>query len=261
MRVLVDLSSNDILQVERSPEIGDTTKINGKYAIEVPLGSLDVDTSYYVLPVDGGDITSLAYEELLARYPQFEFVAFNPLLEASDVADFDFTAVLDNTSNQVLSAPYTGTFSVRAQTGRGSGADVGVSPFSTAVLTPNEQTSPPRPGLLITDTIDISAATGGNGAQDFLVYWKVHQIDTSADILSDYGTLSGTNSPAIRSQTEIAQEPSGFSVAISFDDGSTYTPVGLLQSISHCTTTTTLRLAFANTSPDKVYLATYAILF
>lgn len=260
MRVLADLSSNDLLQVERSPDIGDVTQINGKYAVEVPAGALSIDTSSYMVPVDGGDVTSLAYQELLGRYPQFPNIVFNPLLESTDVGDFDLSATVDNTANQVLAAPYTGTFTTRAQLGRSS-SPPGIAPLSTAILAPNEQTTPPRPGLLVTDIIDISAATGGAGATDFLVYWKVHQVDTSADINSDYGIHAGVNEPAIRSLTEIDQETAGFVVAISIDGGSLYEPISHLTPKNFCVSGTEIRLAFLNTSPNKVYLATYALLF
>lgn len=260
MRVLVDLPTNTILQVERSPSVGEFTQINGKYPIEAPAGSVPVDSSSYVLPVDGGDFTSLAMQELLARFPMFENIVFNPLLEAGDAADLDPTAVLDNTSNQVISAPYTGSFSPRFQSGRGSGPQTGLAPGSTAVLAPNDQTTPPRPGLIITDTIDISAVVPG-GATEFMVYWKFYKYSTTQDIMSEFGIFNGVNSPAVRSLEEVDQEAPEFVVALSIDDGASFVPVGLLEPLNNCAPSTLLRLAFTNTGPDKVYLGAYAVLF
>lgn len=260
MRVLVDLPTNEILQVERSPDIGDLSQINGKYPIEAPAGSIFVDSSSYVLPIDGGDFSSLAYQELLARYPMFSNIVFNPLLSASDVVDLDPSAVLDNTTNQVIPAPYTGSFTPRYQSGRGAGPQTGLAPGSTAILAPNEQTTPPRPGLLITDTIDISGLVPA-GATEFLVYWKVYKYSTSHDIKSDFGIFAGVNQAAVRTLEEIDQEASDFVVALSVDDGATFTPVGLLEPFDNCVPGTLLRLAFANTGPEKVYLGTYAVLF
>jgi hypothetical protein len=260
MRILVDRPSNEILQVERSPDIGDAEPINGKYVLEAPAGQVVIDTSSYVLPVDGGDFMSLGYAELLARFPMYDNIVFNPLVQDSDVGDLDFTALLDNTTNQVLPGPYTGTFGVRAQTGRELGSQKGLAPNSTTILPPNLTTTPPRPGLLITDQIDISAATGGAGATEFMVYWKVYGFNVSHDIMSSFGIFAGVNQPAIRSIEEIEQEPTGLVVAISLDDND-YVPVGRLEPVNFCLPGTLVRLAFTNTSSNKIYLATYALMF
>lgn len=270
MRILVTHSTNEIVQTESSPEVGESTAINGRYVIDVPTGEVDIDATSYVLPVDGNDVSSLAFEQLRQAFPSFENIVFNPLLEATDLDLLDYSAVLDNTTNQVMAAPYTGTFGTRVQAGSNtSSPQPGMAPNSLAILPPNSATTPPRPGVLITDTIDISAATGGLGAETFLVYWKVYQFSTSDDILADYGVFLGTNEPAIRSIQEVEQEPSGLVVAISIDDGITFTPVNRLEVFSvgaHCSGTlpgaiTNIRLAFTNTSPDKIYLASYALMF
>lgn len=270
MRVIASHSTDEIVQVETSPNVGDTTGINGRYVIDVPQGQIPVNSSSYIQPVDGNDVSSLAFEELRARHPLFQNVVFNPLLTADDISDLDLSAILDNTANNVLPGPYTGTFNVRAQVGRGSALPTpGMAPNSAAILTPNPATTPPRPGLLITDTIDISAATAGLGAETFLFYWKIHRFSLTEDISSDFGIFNGINQPAIRSIQEIDQEPADFVVAASFDDGATYSPVSRLQSFSvanACGGTpplpvTQIRLAFLNVNPFKIYLANYAILF
>jgi len=199
-------------------------------------------------------------QELLARFPMFENIVFNPLLEAGDAADLDPSAVLDNTTNQVIAAPFTGSFSPRFQTGRGSGPQTGLTPGSTAVLAPNNQTTPPRPGLIITDTIDISAIAP-SGATEFMVYWKVYRYSTSQDIMSSFGVFNGINQPAVRSIEEIDQEAPEIVVALSLDDGASFMPVGFLEPLTNCAPSTELRLAFTNTGSDKVYLGAYAVLF
>lgn len=60
MRVLVDLGSHmtgspEILQSEKTPPINDLIPINGKFSIPVLEGTqLTIDSTSYVLPVDGG---------------------------------------------------------------------------------------------------------------------------------------------------------------------------------------------------------------
>jgi len=251
MRVLTSLSTNSILQVERTPDVGDATAINGKYVVTLPMGAqVDVDSSSYVIPVDGGDVSSLAFAGLLAQYPMYGNIIFNPLLQASDVADLDLTATLP-----------TGEIT-RAIVGRGAGPlSTGQCPNSTIILPQNNTVAPVRPGLLITDTIDISAATGGVGANEFMVYWKIYGFDTTEDVISNYGATLGMNDPALRNLTEVAQEPAGLEVYLTIDDGITYTQVGRLEAVAFCVFGSDLRLAFVNRSTSRFYVACYAIMF
>jgi hypothetical protein len=209
-----------------------------------------VGSSSYIIPVDGGDVSSLAFAGLLAQYPMYGHIVFNPLLAAADVADLDLTASMP-----------TGEI-CRAIVGRGAGPlPTGQAPNSTIILPQNNTVVPARPGVLITDTIDITAATGGVGADEFMVYWKLYGFSTSDDVSSDYGATVGSNDPAIRSITEIDQEPSNFAVYLSIDDGITYTQVGLLEPIAFCVKGLSLRLAIVNTGTSRRYLACYAIMF
>ena len=251
MRVLGNLSDHSILQVERTPAVGEATPINGKYVVTLPLGSqVDISSTSYITPIDGGDVSSLAFAGLLAQYPMYGNVTFNPLLLAADVADLDLTATLP-----------TGEIS-RSFVGRGVGPlPTGCCPNSTIILPQNDAVTPVRPGLLITDTIDISAATGGVGAQEFMVYWKLYGFATTQDVMSDYGATSGSNTPALRNISEINQEPADLEVYLSIDDGITYTQVGRLEPVAFCVTGTDLRLAFVNRGSTRLYLACYAILF
>lgn len=257
MRILVDLATNKILQVEKTPEIGESTPINGKYIVDVPEGSyVEVDSSSYVLNagvIDSGSVVSLAFANLLANYPMYDNILFNPLILASDVNDIDLSATVpDGTS----------TLSTRAQVGRGSpDPQEGLSPMSTAILPLNNTVSPSRPGLLVTDTIDITSFTSGVGAREFMVYWKLFEFTTSEDITSNYGSTSGLNEPSIKYIVESNQEPVDFEVLLSVDDGSTYYPVGRLEPIAFCNPNVSIRIAFKNESSNKIYVANYAVMF
>ena len=67
MRIIVDLASHIdsnplIVQVEKVPEPGaaSATPISGKYVLPIVPGiEFPVDTASYVIPVDGGDVSSI----------------------------------------------------------------------------------------------------------------------------------------------------------------------------------------------------------
>lgn len=253
MRIVTDLSSGAILQVEKSPLIGEARAYNGRYPIHVPEGaSVAVDSSSYVLPVDGGDVSSLAFQSMLSLYPMYTQVVFNPLLTAADVALLDLAAV------------YTPTGDVtRARVGRGAGPlSTGCMPGATCVLKQNNLVAPARPGVLITDTIDIGPLTGGLGTDEFMVYWKLHSLSTSVDATSATGAYAGVNEPAVRSISEVGQSPPTWAVYLSHDDGANYLPMSRMTPVDFGSMGSLLRLAFVNTSnATDQYLASYGILF
>jgi len=257
MRIIGDLTSFDILQVEKTPQLNEDQPFNGRFAVSVPEpGSVDVDRNSYILPVDGGDVSSLAMQRLLAQFPMYSNVVFNPLLESSDVGDLDLSAT------PAVSAIGGTTVRTRAQTGRSTGPlPLGSVPNMTAILPQNDAASPVRPGMLVTDTIDIGPLTGGAGADEFLVWWKIYSFNTTDDIMSSYGATAGVNQPAIKEITEIDQEPANFLVYISHDDGTTWTSIGRQEPTDLIVFDTDVRLAFVNTGSNKIYLASYAILF
>lgn len=263
MRVSAELMRNNILQGEKIPEIGDPVPYNGKYAIEIPsFVNVDMDESVpcadYILPVDGGDIYSKIFQGVLASYPMYDHILFNPLLTADDMGDLDIVGTLPDGSI------------TRAQFGRAGNVfqppyhttnQIGTAPCSVALLPANKSVSPQRDGLLITTTMDISTETNGAGAREFMVYWKIYQFECTKDVNADGGAFAGMNSPAIRNIIEIDQEPSDLEVFISVDDGVKYHPIGRLEPTAFCVAGTKIRLAFKNTGDVKYYIASYAVMF
>lgn len=274
MRIHVDLKSHvlgepALVQVQKTPEIGNATPINGKYILPTPDGvDFPVTSGDYVLDgsghVDGSDLASKGFAQLLAKYPQYGNVYFNPLLTDDHVGELvldQSVAFVDRTQDPPVS------FYSRLQTGRESGgSDSGQMPTHTALLPQNDSVDPARPGLLMTDLIDIGPYTldcGDNpvGASEFMVYWKLLGFSVTEDVAADVGALAGTNEPAVRSVVEVDQEPDGFTAYLSTDDGANWCEVGLMEPVSFCDKSTQVRLAFKNTSSSKVYLASYALMF
>lgn len=252
MRVVFDLATASIIQAEKTPDVGDDRTLNGKAVLPIPeMVSVDLDASSYVLPVDGGDVMSLAMAQLLVQYPMYSNLVFNPLLTPTDVADLDLAAVFTPTGDIT-----------RAFTGRGAGPlPTGMVPNMVGVLAQNSSVAPARPGLLISDTIDIGPATGGAGANEFMVWWKIYAFDVSEDVTSSYGATLGQNAPAVKTIQEVDQEPAGLEVHLSHDDGANYIQMDRLTPTDFTTFGTLLRIAFRNTSATKRYIAAYAILF
>jgi hypothetical protein len=272
MRILVDLKSHLtgatplITQVEKVPPQGvaGQVAINGKYIIpSIPGTDFRIDSADYVLDgggaIDGGDVSSIVHAHLLAMFPMFGHVYFNPLLTDDHVAELDLAATWKDASNSPPDPPTI--FPTRAQTGRAPGADGGQMPNSTAVLAVNTSVTPNRPGVLVTDLIDISSFTGGVGTDEFMVYWYLYEFDVTQDVAASFGAVAGQNTPAHRNIRETDQEPAGFSAYFSPDDGDNWCEAGLLEPLAFVEKTTSFRVAFVNTSPNKVYLATYAVLF
>jgi len=273
VRILVDLKTHVagpgdplLTQVEKVPPLGPAgaTAINGKYSLPgIPGADWRVTSTDYVLNgglVDGGSVVSKNYAHLLASFPQFGHIYFNPLLTADNVAELDLTAFWkDNSGYPTLPPVY---YPTRAQTGRPTGPpDAGQMPTSTAVLGANATVTPPRPGVLVTQSIDIAPFTAGVGADEFMVYWYLYGFNTSEDVSAHDGAFAGMNEPAIRRIEEVDQEPAGFSAYISTDGGVNWCEAGLLEPVALAAKATEFQVAFVNTSPNKIYLATFAVLF
>lgn len=260
MRVLVDLKTNftatqpDITQVEKTPAPETGVPINGRYVLPIVTGvEFPITSADYVLDgtgqIDGGDLSSISFSHLLAMFPEFGNLYFNPLLTAAHVGELDPTF---NFIDPHVPASYTPRF----QSGY---VGEGQMPTHTALLAQNDSLLNSRPGLIVSDNIDISGFFP-TGTTDFMVYWKLLDFDVSHDVRSDFGSTAGQNQPAIRRVYEVDQEPDGFSVYISPDNGVTWTDVTLLETIT-LANTTTFRVAFKNTASAKVFLANFAVLF
>jgi len=276
MRILADLLSHTsdpnapaIVQIQRVPVVGQQVAVNGKFVIPVPLGlDFPITAADYILDgagnIDGGDVVSKGYAHLLGTFPQFGNVYFNPLLTSDHVAEL----VLDQSYGfEDRTLDPVPTFYPRFQTGREEGvSDDGQMPTHTAMMPNNATMTPPRPGLIITEPIDIGPYTldcdaNPVGTDEFMVYWKLYAFTVTEDIAADAGAHAGVNTPAYRMLSETDPEPADFSVWLTTDDGANWVAVDLLAPMGFCDKTTTVRLAFRNDSSDRIFLASYALLF
>jgi hypothetical protein len=262
MRIVATLDSNEILQVEKNPPNGVPVSRNGQYMVPVAEGvKVAVEPDSFILPsANPNSVVAQNFAGLLVQFPQYENILFNPLIEGGDIDDLDPAGVLNEGS------PVTASHISRFQFGRGTAGPLpsGNAPNSVAVLPQND--SPgfglEKPGVIVTDTIDVGPLTGGIGATEFAVYWYIYEFDTTTDVRSSFGAFAGQNSPAIREVLELDQEPSDFEVFISINDGANFFPVERLIPIAFCNPGLLIRLAFKNTnSLRKRYIAHYGLLF
>lgn len=245
MDILTELSTGQIVQV--TDRKSGAVAVNGKFVPAIPdMAPIEVNGNSYVVPVDGGDVTSRAFSNLLAQFPMYGHALFNPLLTASDVAALDVTASF-------------GVYGTRAAVGRGAGPlPIGQSPNRTRVLRRNLSTL--DPGVLITDTIDISAIVPG-GVDEVLVWWKLDGVTRTQDVSSSYGGTAGQNDPCIVSLTPSVPEPAGFDVYVSNDDGVTWYAVGYLTPTDLVNLGTDIRIAFVNLGSQNRNLSGFGFLF
>jgi hypothetical protein len=262
MRIVATLVGDEILQVEKNPPNGIPVSRNGQYMVPVAEGvKVTVEPGSFVLPSsDPNSVVAQNFAGLLVQFPQYENVLYNPLIEDTDVDDLDVAGVLNEGS------PVTASHISRFQIGRGPGGPLppGNAANSVAVLPQNDAPGVglERPGVLVTDTIDVGPLTGGTGATEFLVYWYIYEFGTTVDVNANFGFYAGTNDPAIRQVLELDQEPGDFEVFISVNDGANFFPVERLVPIAFCNPATLIRLAFKNTnSLSKRYIAHFGLLF
>jgi len=261
MRVLVDLLTHFttapqeplVTQVEKTPAPEEGTPINGRYVLPIVTGvEFPITSADYVLNaaggIDGGDISSISFSHLLAMFPEFENIYFNPLITADHVDELDVAF-------SFLDPDTLDSYTPRFQSGT---PGVGQMPTHTALLAQNDSLVAPRPGLIVSDEIGISAFTAG--ATEFMLYWKLLDFDVSDDVRSEFGALAGQNTPAIRRVYEVDQEPIRFFAYISGDNGTSWTRVSLLEPVT-LAATQAFRVAFKNTATAKAFLANFAVLF
>lgn len=268
-KLLITLPANPvglrITQVDKTPPSDEGTAINGRFIVPIVEGvEFQIDENSYVWPVDGQDISSQSFSHLLASFPMFGHIFFNPLLTAADIdatsGGIDFSKTFKDDSSTPPDPPTY--FSPRLQTGRETSSllAAGNYPGHTALLPINNGITPARPGLLVTKEIDLTPYVGAAGTDEFCLYWRLYDFETSEDHAGDYGIV-GDNTPAIRTILETDQEPTDFSVYISPDNGVHWCGAGRLEPIAFTTKTTSVRLAFVNRGSQKVYIANYAMMF
>lgn len=257
MRIVADSDSYNIIQVEKTPDVGEYRPFNGRFMLPIPDGSsVDVDINTYILPQDGGDLAATSAAALLARFPMYSHIFYNFLLEDTDIADLDLSPL------PAVSTLGGFTARTRVMTGRGVGPGaLGQVPNTTTILPLNDKTVPNRPGMLITDTVDIGPVTGGVGADEFMMWWQILEFNTTHDIASDFGIYNGDNIPSSRQVAETDQEPAGFGVYISHDDGVTWVSIGRIEPTDLTVFDKDVRVAFVNLTNTAYRLAAYAVMF
>jgi len=207
MRAIIDLASSRILGTEATPDVGQSSVVNGKYVFPIPEGAaVSVDSSSYLFPQDAGSLTGKSASELLIRYPMFSNILYNALIDTADITDLDPSGIGPNSEI------------TRAVFGRAVGPlPTGISPNSIAILPINTAAATNRPGCLVTSTITFIP-----GADEAMLWWKIASVSSTEDINHGYLTTAGVDVPSYRTVVETDQEPAGFSAYISNDNGSTW---------------------------------------
>jgi len=268
MYVIGNLASDQVEGTAPTPAEGESTVSNGKFYVPVPEGvgievtpisSLIVPDQVTTLP---GEIAS----QFLARNPMYDHVLWNFFLEATDIAALDLgPGTPSPTSGNVLSG-FIPTLSPgpngpRCQVGRGSVGPTGVAPNSVAVLPRNLNRTPGTYGGLVTELLDTTPFTGPSGTDEVLVWWKLAEVNTQEDVLNGFNATVGINQPALRELVETTQEPAGFLVYASADDGVTWHECRLTEPTDLVTAGTDLRIAFVNNTEIKYHLLGFIVLF
>lgn len=268
MQVVANLSSNAIVSTETEAEIGDTSVRNGQYVLQIPDGvAVYVDENSHVIPQDGTSIPVLAAGELLIRFPMYDHIIFNYLLEDSDIAAIDLagpqpTAGTVTPAGPTWSGVYAASSVPRCQVGRGGGGPLGVAPNSVAILPVNSARASASFGAMVTALQDITSFNPGTpGTDDVMMWWEIATVQNSEDIVSGYGVTDGLNNPSFRSLVKVDQEPNDFFVYVSVDDGASWFQANRLEPLDLITPGVDLRIAFLNTGNRKIFLLGYAILF
>lgn len=253
--LLASETSSVILQTGLTPPVGTETPLNGRFVVPVPDGVTPPELTESSRLLDPVGPVDVLYQRLLANYPQFSHIRYNPLLNSAHLTELDAAAVFPNPPATVATQ-----WDPRFQSGRGTGPGNGYAPLSLVVLPANTAVAVERPGLVITDTIDIDPETSGAGASTFLVYWKVYQMVTSEDVMNYADPTS--NAPALKSLVEVDQTLNGdLEVYFSGDNGAGYDPVERLMPVTTVSPAHQLRVAFVNHGAERCYLAAYAVIF
>ena len=208
--------------------------VNGAFLIDVPeMITLTLDDSSNVTTLTGTTIP----DALLAAYPAYSTLIWNPLLTALAQTQIDSSAVFPD--------PVGGNYPSRLQKGS--------LPNSLAIIEKNSAMS--RPGVVITQEYTLPTP-----AQTFVVYYRVGAVSWSADTVPT-GLDPIANSGGKKYLNVADQTPADFTVYISADNGSSYQEAERLVPVSFGATTSSIRLAFVNNSDTKLNLLSYGILY
>ncbi len=255
MRIYADINRvgadpNDyIVQVGLTPPVGSQVNVNGKFILDVPNGVSVPDP----IPSTLAGLTDAIYDGLLSLYPRYGFVQYNALVTGADSNLLDTTAVFPYDHGPPLR-----TWEVRAQVGRfGAPSDNGLAPNGVKILAQNNAVVPARPGVLITDTIDVSADVPA-GVTDVMVHWCIASTSITNDVMN-YNT--GENTPSLKTMVEVTQNPATLEAYISTDDGASYDRLYLDTPFTAAVAGTLLRVAFVNLGSAPVTLVSYALLY
>lgn len=269
MQIIGNLSSDDVVKSESSPSVGGTTVVNGQYLIPVPDGvAIELGPSSYIQPQDSGSVTGLISAALLARYPQFDNISSNFLLDVNDLLKVEVTSGgPEPTSGTVNPTPPSwaaygpGNNGPRCQVGRAGSSPAGNAPSSVAILPRNDGATSPTYGLLMTDSEDLTPLNPSNpGTRDVMLWWEVATITTNEDIVTGYNTTSGQETPSFRRITKTDPALADLFVYVSVDDGASWYQADYLTPVDLVTPGTDLRVAFVNAGTSKIYLLGFAVL-
>ena len=151
--------------------------------------------------------------------------------------------------------------------------NLGSNSFSTFVTATVDPTVPTRIQLRpvpATNTTVTLTATGTNlsvvqshpGTDEVMLWWKASTGDVTEDQgFAAQGPGAGTNTPAIKSQTEADPDVSALLVYASVDNGVNWSRVSFLTPVDLTNAGTQLRLCFVNRGSTKRYLHGFAVLF
>lgn len=258
-----------ILHTRPDQPEGEVTTVNGQFVLPVPPGTaVEVTSSSHITPQDATSIPALIAAELLIRYPMYDHVLYDFLLESTDIAGYDLApgVVAPIAANVTPPGPSWAALipspnGARCQIGRGAGpGPVGTAPGSVAIAPKNTAKAAPNYGHLVTVLNDISIASP-SGTDDVMMWWFVTQMSTTTDILHGFGASLGLEAPALRQMTELDQELADFFCYVSNDDGVTWYLADYLTPTDLTVGGTDIRVAFLNASTSKVYLLGWALLY
>lgn len=258
-----------ILHTRPDQPEGEVTTVNGQFILPVPPGTaVEVTAASHITPQDATSIPALIAAELLIRFPMYDHVLYDFLLEATDIVGYDLGpgVVAPTAANVTPPAPPWAALipspnGARCQIGRGAGpGPTGTAPGSVAILPKNTAKAAPNYGHLVTVLNDISVASP-TGTDDVMMWWFITEMGTTEDILHGFGASLGLDTPALRKMYETDQEFANFYCYVSNDNGVTWYLANYLTPTDLTVAGTNIRVAFISTSLSKVYLLGWALLY